>query len=60
MEKRICPKCNIDWYSADSFHDWTCKNCGTIIPKLNKKENKNDSNSTFNGSVCPTHIRDCK
>lgn len=38
MEKRICPSCKSEWYSADEEHDWTCDKCGTVIPKT--KENK--------------------
>ena len=33
MEKRICPSCKTNWYSADSSHDWTCDKCGETITK---------------------------
>lgn len=33
MEKRICPKCNEEFYSADNIIIWICPNCGAEIPK---------------------------
>ncbi len=35
MEKRTCPKCGTDWYSAETTRDWTCDYCYTKIPKIN-------------------------
>lgn len=35
MEKRTCPKCGTDWYSAETTRDWICGYCYTKIPKIN-------------------------
>ena len=40
MEKRTCPNCGKDWYSADAESDWVCEHCGTLIPIV-KGENAN-------------------
>jgi primosomal protein N' len=32
MQKRICNKCNTDWYSADTKNIWICEKCGNEIP----------------------------
>lgn len=38
MIKRICPKCNSEWYSDDSSNDiWICENCGSEIKKSDEK-----------------------
>lgn len=33
MEKRICPKCNAENYSADTMSNWICYKCGMKIPR---------------------------
>ncbi|MDD4335674.1 MAG: hypothetical protein PHY77_08740 [Desulfotomaculaceae bacterium] len=33
MEKRICPKCQKTWYSADT-RTWICDNCGAKMPPI--------------------------
>jgi len=34
-EKRTCPKCGVDWYSADTVGVWRCE-CGAKIPPPKK------------------------
>lgn len=34
MQRRICPVCGKDWYSADSSGTWVCQECGAeILPE---------------------------
>ena len=32
MISRICPKCGLPCYSADTTSEWECPKCGTKIP----------------------------
>lgn len=34
-EKRTCPRCGADWYSADSGGVWICE-CGVVLPPEKK------------------------
>lgn len=36
MEKRICPECSAENYSADTMSNWICYKCGAKI--LRQKE----------------------
>ena len=39
-----CPKCKKEVKSTDKF----CSNCGELLKKKNKKQNKNDQDEIFN------------
>lgn len=32
MQRRICPGCGREWYSADEDGVWSCLECGAEIP----------------------------
>ena len=41
MEKRKCPGCGKDWYSAASREKvWKCSNCGADVRRTEEEENE--------------------
>ncbi len=50
MEKRICPKCNSTWYSANT-RSWKCDNCAAEIPPISS-----DNKNIFNNHRPPRQI----
>lgn len=44
-KKRTCPKCGMEWYSADTLTVWLCEKCGAKIPP--ERERDSESNHSI-------------